>query len=52
MSVHYHGGGYGYGGGSIEILLSVGVAVGTRVLVGEGGCCVGGIAVELGIGAG
>ena len=52
MSVHYHGGGYGYGGGRIEILLSVEVAVGTKVLVGEEGCFVGEIDVGLEIGAG
>ena len=52
MTVHHHGGGDGYGVGRIEILLSVGVAVGTRVLVGEGGCTVGAIIVGIGMGAG
>ena len=53
LPVDHHGGGYGYGGvGRIEILPSVGVAVGTRVLVGEGGCSVGETFVGLGMGAG
>lgn len=52
MPVHHHGGGYGYGGGRIEILPSVGVAVGSKVLVGDGGCFVGETGVGLEMGAG
>ncbi len=52
LPVDHHGGGAGYEVGRIEILPSVGVAVGTRVLVGEGGCFVGEIIVGLGMGAG
>lgn len=52
MPGHHHGGGDGYGVGRIEILPSVGVAVGTRVLVGDGGCTVGEIIVGIGMGAG
>ena len=52
FSTNCHGGGYGYGGGRKDILLSVGVAVGTKVLVGEGGGFVVGITVGLEIGGG